>query len=76
MGDEIKFLKSTIEFDILLSTTREAVELFFEGNGIPAKYDEEVNKRSMYCTPYSTLIIHNKHQYLIMKRVKRSGNRV
>lgn len=45
--EEVKFLKANIEFDILLSTTREAVELFFEGNGIPAKYDEEVSKRSM-----------------------------
>lgn len=36
MGEEIKFLKASIDFDILLAATKEAVELYFEGDGIPA----------------------------------------
>jgi hypothetical protein len=47
MVDEVKFLKATIDFELLLATTRDAVELYFEGPGIPANYVEEQNKRSM-----------------------------
>jgi hypothetical protein len=39
MEEEIKFLKASIDFATLLAATRQAVELYFEGDGIPVKYD-------------------------------------
>jgi hypothetical protein len=49
--EEVKFLKASVDFDILLSTTRDAVELYFEGAGIPAKQEEEDTKQSMSTNP-------------------------
>lgn len=52
MVDEIKFLKASIDFDVLLAATREAVELYFEGDGIPVKNEvvESTTPASMSTT--------------------------
>ena len=59
MVDEVKFLKTSIDFDVLLATTRNAVELYFEGPGIPVNLQEEDDIKSMspICNYYISILI-------------------
>ncbi len=64
--EEVKFLKAQIDFETLLETTREAVELYFEKGGIPEEVivenEEESKKKSMpFCIYYFSL-----HLYLCL----------
>ena len=68
MVEEVKFLKATIDFDVLLATTREAVELYFEGDGIPVKYDVSSESSSKSMSQHSRYHEHT-HTHITLKRI-------
>jgi hypothetical protein len=87
MEEELKFLKAAVDFDILLAATREAVELYFEGDGIPVKYDvpestkgmstmKKVHEITVYNTGLKYTNILNYIQYLLLLLWREKSNQL